>query len=233
MLKFVKENIVLVLGVTLPLLLVILFVLASAVPAMFVDNPRYDCLFWDGDHGQLRFEVVNQKLQIKYTPNQYAGQTTPILYRYSAATGKTLKVAFKLPDFPKLPPPGTNQFNVNTNINIPVDPAHPPSPEQARNAAKIVAEIQQNNPATQTLSFPIVELADLKLDSSVEAPDGYRFAGNDYSYYRGDFFWGFGGSSYNAQKVSLIKGGKRLPIHINGAGQEYYRTATFIGWIVP
>lgn len=233
MLKFVKDNIVLVLGVTLPLMLVLLFVLASAIPAMFIENPRYDCLFWDGDHGQLSFEVVNEKLQIKYTPNQYGGQATPTLYRYNVATGTTQKIAFKLPDFPKLPAPGTTRTNVNTNINIPVDPTHPPSPEQARNTAKIVAEIEQNNPAAQTLSIPLAELAGIKLDSGVEAPDGYRFAEGGNNYYRGDFFWGFGSSSYGAQKIGLIKDGKRVPIHYSASTQDYYRSPTFIGWVIP
>ena len=230
--KFIKDNIVLVLGLTLPLLLVLLFVLASVIPAMFVANPRYDCLFWDGDRGQLSFEVVNERLNIKYTPNQYAGQATPTLYRYSAATGKVQKVNFTLPDFPKLPVPGSNPPNISANINIPVDPTKPPTAEEARNAAKIVNEIQQSAPAVKVIAIPIAELADVKLDNSAEAPDGYRFVGGGYDYYRGEFFWGFGGS-YSAQRLSLIKDGKRVPIHYGSTAPEYYRSPSFIGWIIP
>jgi hypothetical protein len=228
--KFIKDNIVLVLGFTLPLMLVAFFVLASVIPAMFVANPRYDFLFWDGDQGQLGFEVVNERLNIKYTPNQYAGQATPTLYRYSAATGKTQKVSFKLPDFPKLPVPSSNPPNISANINIPVDPNKPPTPEEARNVAKIVGEIQQNAQAAKIVSIPLAELAQVKLDSSSEAPDGYRFVGGHH-YYRGDFVWGFGGS-YSAQKVSLIKDGKRVPIHFSNEGPNDYRSPTFIGWVI-
>ncbi len=42
-----------------------------------------------------------------------------------------------------LPGYGVRQMNINTNINIPVDPTKPPTPDQARNALQLgVAEIQ-------------------------------------------------------------------------------------------
>lgn len=231
--KFLKDNIVLALGISLPLLLVALFVLAGTLPALFVDAPKHDFLFSDNNYGQLRFEVVNEKLHLKLVPNQYAATPAeqPLLYRYNAATGRTQKLNYKLPDIPKLPVQGINNVNVNTNINIPVDPTKPPTAEQARNAAKVVAEIQQNNPALQTTLFPLPEFADLRLDTSNEAPDGYRFAYGSSSYYGGGLLWGMGGS-YHESRAALVKNGKKVPVHFSGSGTDYYRSPAFIGWVI-
>ncbi len=230
--KFLKENIVLALGISLPLLLVALFVLAGTLPALFVDDPKHDFLFSDNNYGQLRLEVVNERLHLRLTPNQYAAPgDPPVLYRYSAATGKTQKLSYKLPDMPKLPVQGINNVNVNTNINIPVDPTKPPTAEQARNAAKVVAEIQQNNPALQETLFPLPEFADLRLDSSNEAPDGYHFAYGNSGYYGGGFIWGFGGS-YHHGKAALVKDGKKVPVGFSSSGTDYYRSPNFIGWVI-
>ena len=230
--KFIKDNIVLVLGISLPLLLVALFALASTLPALFVEDPKHDFVFSDNNYGQLRFEVVNEKLHLRQIPNQYAAPVEPpLLYRYVAATGKTQKLSYKLPEMPRLPVQGINNVNVNTNINIPVDPTKPPTPDQARNAAKLVAEIQQNNPALQDTLFPLPEFADLRLDTSNEAPDGYRFAYGSSGYQSGGFLFGFGGS-YHQGKAALLKDGKKVPVHFSGSGNDYYRSPNFIGWVI-
>lgn len=232
MIKLLKENIVLALGISLPLLLVALFVLAGTLPALFVDDPKHDFLFSDNNYGQLRFEVINEKLHLRLTPNQYSTTVEPpSLYRYTAATGKTQKLSYKLPDIPKLPVQGVNNINVNTNINIPVDPTKPPTPEQARNAAKVVAEIQHNNPALQITLFPLPEFADLRLDTSSEAPDGYRFTYGSSGYYGGGLLWGMGGS-YREGRSALIKNGKKVPVHFGGSSTDYYRSPAFVGWVI-
>lgn len=231
--KFLKDNIVLALGISLPLLLVALFVLAGTLPALFVDDPKHDFLFADNHYGQLRFEVVNEKLHLRLIPNQYAAapQEQPLLYRYSAATGKVQRLSYKLPDMPKLPVQGINNVNVNTNINIPVDPTKPPTAEQARNAAKVVAEIQQNNPALQTTLFPLPEFDALRLDTSAEAPDGYHFAYGSSGYYGGGFLFGIGGS-YREGRAALVKDGKKVQLHFSGSGRDYYRSPAFVGWVI-
>jgi hypothetical protein len=229
--KFIKENIVLVLGISLPLLLVGFFILASVLPAMFVENPRYDFLFSDGAYSQMKFEVVNGKLHIKVTANQYGDRTTPTLYRYSATTGKVQKFSIQLPEIPAIAATVTNNSSINTNIVIPVDPTKPPSPEQAQNAAKIVAEIKKDS-TPQTVMIAVTELADLKLDSGTEAPDGYRFIQGGYDYYRSDFFWGLGSSGSN-RRTAMIKNGKSVPIVYNNTHENYYNSPQFIGWIIP
>lgn len=229
--KFIKENIVLVLGISMPLLLVGFFILASVLPAMFIENPRYDFLFSDGAYSQMKFEVVNGKLQIKVTANQYGDRTTPALYRYSAATGKVQKLSIKLPEIPAIATSVTSNSTISTNIVIPVDPAKPPSAEQAQNAAKLVAEIKKDS-TPQIMMVAVTELADLKLDNGTEAPDGYQFTQGGYDYYHGDFFWGVGSSSSH-HRSALIKNGKSVPILYNNSRENYYNLPQLVGWIIP
>ena len=43
--KFIRENLVLVMGVSLPVLLVILFFLTSVLPKSLAEPPQHDLLF--------------------------------------------------------------------------------------------------------------------------------------------------------------------------------------------
>ncbi len=70
--NFVKENLVLVVGLTLPLLLILLFFVASVIPKVFSAPPQYEMLFttsrydYQSPHDyRLDFLVKNQKLIVK------------------------------------------------------------------------------------------------------------------------------------------------------------------------
>lgn len=70
--NFVKENLVLVAGLTLPLLLILLFFVASVIPKAFSAPPQYEMLFTTSRYDyqnppeySLDFSVKNQKLMVK------------------------------------------------------------------------------------------------------------------------------------------------------------------------
>lgn len=87
--KFLRENPTIAFGLGLPLLLVIVFLLISGVPALLVAPPQFDVLYatnynYNYPNG-IQISVVNQRVQVKYLGNALAYQN-PRLWRYSAKT---------------------------------------------------------------------------------------------------------------------------------------------------
>ena len=78
----------------------------------------------------------------------------------------------------------------------------------------------------------VPDLAELEVDSSSLAPDGYRFSGGADGY-GGNVFGGlfFGSSLYRVQ-AELVKDGRsiRLP---NTEDAYYGNTVRFVGWVLP
>ena len=48
--KFVKDNLILLTGILLPILLIVLFMVASTLPRMLATPPQYDFLFTNSQH---------------------------------------------------------------------------------------------------------------------------------------------------------------------------------------
>lgn len=74
--RFIKENIVLVLGLTLPLLLIVLFFVATVIPKSMGSPPQYEMMFTtlrytyqDAPEYLLDFAVKDQKLTVKARKN--------------------------------------------------------------------------------------------------------------------------------------------------------------------
>ena len=70
--SWIKENLVLVIGLALPILLIILFFVATVIPKMVSTPPQYDVLFSVVDYGYqskpdytVDFKVKNQQLMVK------------------------------------------------------------------------------------------------------------------------------------------------------------------------
>lgn len=107
--KWVKENLVLVSGILLPVLLVGGFFVLNNAPRMLADPPKYDFVLvgyrYDYRHPSdyyLSFEVRNGKLTGRAIPKdernanfnrQYAG-----IFRYNAATNTFEEIAYELPE---------------------------------------------------------------------------------------------------------------------------------------
>ena len=99
---FLRDNPTIAFGLALPLLLVVVFLLISGVPALLVEKPKYDLLFateyYNYQKG-VQISVINNKVQVIDQSQQQHNQN-PRIWRYSAATGAVKEVAFILPPNP-------------------------------------------------------------------------------------------------------------------------------------
>jgi len=67
--SFIRENPTIAFGLGLPLLLVVVFLLVSGIPALLVDPPQYDVLYateYFGNSNGVQISVVNKKIQVVY-----------------------------------------------------------------------------------------------------------------------------------------------------------------------
>ncbi len=208
--KFLRENPTIAFGLGLPLLLVVAFLLISGIPALLVPPPQYDVLYateYYGNQIGVQISVVNKKVQVIYQGNMPSYQH-PRLWRYSPKTGAVKEVAITLPV--DLVPRGVVQSSI-------VQPG--PGAAAAEAASKITP-------------IDVPDLADLTVDSSSIAPDGYQFKersdGNS-----NDIFTGLFSYSRYRNEAALTKSGRsiRLP---TADGRTYYGNYTrFIGWVTP
>jgi len=90
---FIKANLVLVVGLTLPLLLVVLFFVATVVPKAFGTPPQYEMLFTTTRYDyqapldyEIDFAVKNQKLVVKSRKSDHKdrGYNSKLLMVYDA-----------------------------------------------------------------------------------------------------------------------------------------------------
>ncbi|MFW5432625.1 MAG: hypothetical protein ACKE5M_05015 [Methylophilaceae bacterium] len=90
--KFIKDNLVLVLGLTLPLLLIVLFFFAAILPKMLSEPPQYEMLFAstyyqykDKTDYILDFSVKNKQVVVKPKSKQdekHGSERTERLFVY-------------------------------------------------------------------------------------------------------------------------------------------------------
>lgn len=146
MMDWIRKNSALALGVGMPVLLVVFFMLAAWLPGMFVAPPQYDVLFITNynEYGtnQLRAQMRDKKLILKFHGENF-GYGWPKLYRYKVATGGVEEIPVDIP--PELAP--VKPYN---------RPYVPPEYEKI------------------TL-VPVPAVDALILDPSTVSPDGYSF----------------------------------------------------------
>lgn len=101
--SFLRENPTIAFGLGLPLLLVVVFLLISGIPALLVDPPQYEVLYateyYNYQNG-VQISVVGQKVQVVYQGSQQAN-LKPRIWRYNPKTGAVQEIAIMLP--PSLP----------------------------------------------------------------------------------------------------------------------------------
>jgi hypothetical protein len=104
--SFLRENPTIAFGLGLPLLLVVVFLLVSGIPALLVDSPQYDVIYateFNNYQNGVQISVVDHKVQV-LVQGSSASRQKPRLWRYSAKTGGVQEISFMLP--PDLSPPG-------------------------------------------------------------------------------------------------------------------------------
>lgn len=129
--SFLRENIVLVAGIALPVLLMAGFMVASSLPSRFSDPPRHDLIFAVNEFGpntslpiSVRLIVKDQVLKAQYTriapqPGGYAGAWKK-LYRYEAGSQAVRELAFGVPqDIEAIT--GTREDTVEATADIRLD----------------------------------------------------------------------------------------------------------------
>ncbi len=188
--RFVKENLTLTVGISLPIVLVLIFALGAILPKKLVSNAQFDVLYltMPYPHDGVLPSVADGKLKIAITPAVRKGKLPmPRLFRFNAKTQTSTELPLTLSAVPK---------------NIP-------------------------NSKNELLDIP--EMADVKIDPSAAAPDGYKaeFSSPDSSNLI--FFVS------NSYKRSLIIQKNDNVINIvnetNNAHSD--KSIKFIGWIIP
>jgi len=108
--SFFKENFVLIVGLTLPVLLMAGFMVASNLPGSFADPPKHDLIFAANDFApnsnnlpiNVRLVVKDHVLKAQYTrvapqPGGYYGGGWKKLYRYEAGSKAVRELTFGIP----------------------------------------------------------------------------------------------------------------------------------------
>jgi hypothetical protein len=107
--NWIKQNLVLVAGIVLPVLLVAGFLVLQGAPRILAGPPQYDFMVvgyrYDAQHPRsfhLSFEVRDGRLQGRATPTQdgntYPNRQHAGIFHYSAANNSFTELAYDLPE---------------------------------------------------------------------------------------------------------------------------------------
>lgn len=100
MLKSLRDSWVMIVGVTLPILLVIIVGITWQLPKMFVKPPTYDLLYITSQYpsSDINFEIQNEKLVAWVTPQTKPRHIPlPKLFRFDAKTQTSTEIPYNLP----------------------------------------------------------------------------------------------------------------------------------------
>ncbi len=117
---FLRENLMIVISIALPLLVAVFFVLATVLPGIFAEPPQHDLLL--SLHGRstdrttqltIDFAVKNGRVRVlAVQPENPHQQNMPRLFRYDHMTNKVTEIAIPLPA-------DTSGFEQETDIHVP------------------------------------------------------------------------------------------------------------------
>ncbi len=106
---FLKENIALVAGISLPVLLVVVFWIATAIPKMTVPDPQYDMIYtadyYDYNaqvRGAVHLEVREGRLRATFhTVDGQNYRSAPRIYYFDVSSGSTHELTVDIPGDPQ------------------------------------------------------------------------------------------------------------------------------------
>lgn len=113
--SFLRDNPTIVFGLGLPLLLVLLLLAISWIPALLVEPPQYDVLYtteYFNDQQGVQISVVGKQVLVSYRAIKEVRQI-PRLWRYYSKTGAVQEIAIILP--PVRPLPDAQAFEPDAN----------------------------------------------------------------------------------------------------------------------
>jgi hypothetical protein len=191
--KFVKDNLVLVIGLTLPILLMAVFLALSVLPDL-ADPPKYDLVFSSQDYPStpipisLRLVVKDGVLVAQYTrpagQQQAFGGGWKKLFIYEASSRRVRQLTFGFPS--------------------------------------------DMHAIEGTREEPVASAAGLRLDTTLQSPDGYELSFGD-GRGGGLMLEIFGGS--RRYEPRLRKGGRSVPITAAPGDPFAYGGVEFVGWV--
>lgn len=193
--EWIKRNALLITGLVLPVLLMMVFMLSTLIPAVISNPPRYDMVFSVQDYSSgaaapvsVNLVVKNGVLTAQFTKNPHANAYTWIkLYLYDAKTQKVRQLPFAFPS----------------------------------DAATLQGMVEQ----------PVQATKGMKLDTTLESPDGYQLSYRGYSNSSGLFGQLLWGGSYN-NEACLRKGSQCIKLMgSDNRGYYYPGYVQFIGWV--
>ncbi len=118
MLNSLRQNPLIAAAILLPLIIVVFFVLASALPKWLVDPPAYDFVFTVPDSRggmpdiELRYDVKNDRVRARLYKTNTPYGLIPKLYLYEHETQDVREISVDLPG-------STEEFEDGTEIDLP------------------------------------------------------------------------------------------------------------------
>ena len=103
MLKRLRENPMIAASVLLPLIIVVFFLLATAIPRWLVEPPAYSFLFTVPDHTystpqiDVRYDVVDGRLRVRVFKTGVTYRNSPKLYLFDHEQRVTRAISVDLP----------------------------------------------------------------------------------------------------------------------------------------
>lgn len=201
-----RENLFIVAAIALPIIVILFFLAATRLPALWVDDPKHDFFFAiyeqrsDGAEFGIRFIRKQGGIQAevrKSDNNHY--RSVQRLFRYKALEQSVVEIEFDVPE-------------------------------------EVVTQLRAQPNATPDVDHPIsvpVPLGPIELDIQNKAPDGYalhKFSGRNSGLVSEIF-----GMNRRTRDMSIAKGGRVVKIPQPAMTTEnwyYYQSAEFLGWVV-
>ncbi len=204
--SWLRENLFLIAAVVLPLAVAGLFLLATALPRVFVEDPQFALLV---------------------SIEQHLPQHTSFGVHLQVADKHLLAEAFYNRD---------SRFFEHTHVYRYVPGHDMPErfdltiPDDLRRSLESMAEDADRQESRLPLPLPAA-LRDVELITTITAPDGYRFR-NDYRGGAGLFGALFGMGS-RSRVIAIEKGGRviELGADIEPLDRYGYHNVRFLGWI--
>jgi len=103
MLKRLRENPMIAASILLPLVIVVFFLLATAIPKWLVDPPAHSFLFIVPDHSystpeiDVRYDVIDSRLRVRVFKTDVSYRNTPRLYLFDSDKQVTREITIDLP----------------------------------------------------------------------------------------------------------------------------------------
>jgi len=98
--RFLKENLILAIGICLPLIVAIVFATITILPKAFTGHSKFDLLYMTMayPHDGVSAEVINGQLKISITPEVRNGTLPmPRLFRFNAKSLSSTEISIELP----------------------------------------------------------------------------------------------------------------------------------------